>query len=81
MIAVLCFVCVYVSLGVYGRVCACVYPPQRGVMPVFSSRDPRHIAEGRSVFTFLIRDRLMKRIDSLHTGDRFDWDPELVEDE
>jgi hypothetical protein len=49
-------------------------------MPVFTSRDPAHIAQGRAIFTYFVKIRLMKKLDALHNNSRFDWDPEFVED-
>ncbi len=53
---------------------------QRGVMPIYTSRDPSRITIARLVFTFFIKERYMKRIDALHVNMRYDWDPSFVED-
>jgi diketogulonate reductase-like aldo/keto reductase len=71
-----------VSLCVSESVTSCclVVLLQRGVMPVFTSRDAAHIAQGRAIFTYFVKIRLMKKLDALNSNSRFDWDPEFVED-
>ena len=54
--------------------------PQKSIMPIVTSRDAAHIAEIRAVFTFFLRDRYVKRLNAVHLGIRYDWDPSMVED-